>query len=176
MNDGLNRVILLGNLGAEPDLRYTTNGTAVLNFRLATNETFLDRNKESHERTDWHQIVVWGNRAEALSKLLAKGSTVLVEGGLRTSSFEKDGVKRSKTEVHAREICFTGGPRRTPPPRLDRLDLPEEPLGLPPPPASDVRELAEARVAAVAAAAMKAPMAAMGRTERRADPLDEMPY
>jgi single-strand DNA-binding protein len=111
MGDGLNRVILLGNLGADPELRYTTGGTAVLNLRLATNETFVDKNKERQERTDWHQVVVWGAQAESLSKMLSKGTCVLVEGGLRTSSYEKDGTKRYKTEVYAREVCLTSGRR-----------------------------------------------------------------
>jgi single-strand DNA-binding protein len=108
MSEGLNRVILLGHLGADPELRYTTGGTAVLNMRLATNESFLDRNKELQERTDWHQVVVWGARAEGLSKILMKGACLLIEGGLRTSSYEKDGTKRYKTEIHAKEICLAG--------------------------------------------------------------------
>lgn len=108
MSEGLNRVILLGHLGADPDLRYTATGTAVLNLRMATNESFVDRNKETQERTDWHQVVVWGARAEGLSKILMKGTCLLVEGGLRTSSYEKDGTKRYKTEIHAREICLAG--------------------------------------------------------------------
>lgn len=108
MSDGMNRVLLLGNLGANPELRFTASGTAVMNFRLATSETFVDRNKEPQSRTDWHNIVVWGARAQGLSKVLVKGTMVLVEGGLRTSSFEKDGVRRYKTEVHARDIHLVG--------------------------------------------------------------------
>jgi single-strand DNA-binding protein len=108
MSDGMNRVILLGNVGADPELRYTTAGVAVLNVRLATNESYVDRNKEPQERTEWHTVVVWGNRAEGLSRVLAKGSGVLIEGTLRTSSYEKDGQKRYRTEVHARDVFFTG--------------------------------------------------------------------
>ena len=108
MSDGMNKVLLLGNLGASPELRFTAGGTAVLNFRLATSETFLDRNKEQQSRTDWHSVVVWGARAQGLSKVLSKGTMVLVEGGLRTSSYEKDGVRRYKTEIHAREIHLVG--------------------------------------------------------------------
>jgi single-strand DNA-binding protein len=108
MSDGMNRVILLGNLGADPELRYTTAGVAVLNVRLATNESYVDRNKEPQERTEWHTVVVWGNRAEGLSRVLTKGAGVLVEGTLRTSSYEKDGQKRYRTEVHARDVFFTG--------------------------------------------------------------------
>jgi single-strand DNA-binding protein len=108
----MNKVLLLGNLGATPELRFTAGGTPVLNFRLATSETFLDRNKEPQSRTDWHSVVVWGPRAQGLSKVLGKGTMVLVEGGLRTSSYEKDGVKRYKTEIHAKDIHLVG--RRLP--------------------------------------------------------------
>ncbi|HEY4121975.1 MAG TPA: single-stranded DNA-binding protein [Byssovorax sp.] len=114
----MNRVILLGNIGADPEIKYGANGVAVLKLRVATHESYLDKNKERQERTDWHDVVVFGARAEALSKLLSKGSGVLVEGGLRTSSYEKDGVTRYRTEVVAREICFAGrrgdGPREAP--------------------------------------------------------------
>lgn len=108
MSDGMNKVILLGNLGADPELRYTATGAPVLNLRLATNESYLDKNREQHERTEWHAVVIWGTRGEALSKILSKGSCVAVEGTLRTSSWEKDGLRRYKTEVHAREIFLTG--------------------------------------------------------------------
>ena len=107
MSEGMNRVMLLGNLGADPELRYTPAGQAVLNIRLATNESFLDRNKVSQSRTEWHSVVVWGARAEALARILGKGMCLLIEGWLRTSSYEKDGVKRYKTEVVAKEVCFT---------------------------------------------------------------------
>src|SRR5689334_9592316 len=112
MSQGLNKVILLGNLGAEPELRHTQGGQAVLHLRLATNESRLDKNRELKERTEWHNVTVWGPRAEALAKLLAKGTCVLVEGRMSTTSYEKDGVKRYRTEVVAREICLTG--RRSP--------------------------------------------------------------
>lgn len=108
MSDGMNKVILLGNLGADPELRYTGGGVAVLSFRLATTETWIDKNRELQERTEWHNVVVFGGRAEGLAKHLVKGSSVLVEGGLRTSSYEKEGQKRYKTEVHARDVFFTG--------------------------------------------------------------------
>ena len=111
MSDGINRVFLLGKLGAEPELRTTQGGLSVLNLRLATNESWLDKNKQQQERVEWHDVVIWGNRAEALAKLLSKGDGLMIEGGLRTSSYEKDGVKRFKTEVHAREVCFAGKAR-----------------------------------------------------------------
>ncbi len=109
MAEGLNRVMLLGNLGADPELRYTQSGSAVLNMRLATTESYLDRNKVRQERTDWHNIVLWGKRGEALAKFLTKGTTIFVEGGLRTSSYDdKEGNKRYKTEIHATNIILAG--------------------------------------------------------------------
>lgn len=110
MADGLNRVMLLGNLGADPELRQTNSGQAVLKLRLATSETYLDRNKVRQERTEWHQVIVWGKRAEALHKILSKGSRIFVEGGIRTSSYEdKDGNKRYRTEIQAQNVILSGG-------------------------------------------------------------------
>ncbi len=110
MAEGLNRVILLGNLGADPELRMTNGGTAVLNIRLATSETYLDRNKQRQERTEWHRVVIWGKRAEALGKILTKGDRILVEGSLRTSSYDdRDGNKRYTTEIVATNIVLSGG-------------------------------------------------------------------
>jgi single-strand DNA-binding protein len=112
MADGLNRVMLLGNLGADPELRMTSGGQAVLKLRLATSETYLDRNKVRQERTEWHSVIIWGKRGEALAKILAKGSRIFVEGGLRTSSYDdKEGKKRYKTEVVANNIILSGGGR-----------------------------------------------------------------
>lgn len=110
MADGLNRVTLLGNLGADPELRHTRDGGAVLNLRLATTESYLDRDKVRKERTDWHSVTVWGKRGEALAGILRKGSQLLVEGSLRTSSYEdRDGNKRYKTEVNATNVVLCGG-------------------------------------------------------------------
>jgi single-strand DNA-binding protein len=110
MAEGLNRVMLLGNLGQDPELRMTSGGQAVLKLRLATSETYLDRNKVRQERTEWHSVVVWGKRGEALSKILSKGSRIFVEGGLRTSSYDdKEGHKRYRTEVVANNIILSGG-------------------------------------------------------------------
>lgn len=110
MAEGLNRVMLLGNLGADPELRFTQSGQAVLSLRLATTESYLDKDKVRKERTDWHSIVVWGKRGEALAKILGKGSSIFVEGSLRTSSYDdRDGNKRYKTEVIANNILLTGG-------------------------------------------------------------------
>jgi len=108
MKDGLNKVMLLGNVGSDPELRYTQGGAASLYFRLATHESYSDRNKETRERTEWHHVVMWGARAEGLSKVLNKGAHVLVEGSLRTSSYEREGVRHQKTEVQARDLWFMG--------------------------------------------------------------------
>ena len=112
MAEGLNRVMLLGNLGADPELRFTQGGQAVLNLRLATTESYLDKDKVRKERTDWHSVVVWGKRGEALSKILAKGSSIFIEGSIRTSSYDdREGHKRYKTEIIANNILLTGGGR-----------------------------------------------------------------
>ena len=109
MADGFNRVMLFGNLGMDPELRMTAGGAAVLKMRLATSESYLDRNKERRERTEWHNVVVWGKRAEALGKFLSKGSKLFVEGSLRTSSYEdRDGNKRHRTEIVATNIVLAG--------------------------------------------------------------------
>lgn len=115
MAEGLNRVMLLGNLGADPELRFTQGGQAVLNIRVATTESYLDKDRVRKERTDWHNVVVWGKRGEALAKILGKGSSVFIEGALRTSSYDdRDGNKRYKTEIHATNVLLTGRGRGAP--------------------------------------------------------------
>jgi single-strand DNA-binding protein len=106
MSTGFNRVTLFGNLGAEPELRTTGTGVPVMSFSLATNEVWIDKDQNKQEKTEWHRIVMFGSRATPLSRMLSKGERVLVEGSLRTSSYEKDGVKRYKTEVIASDVCF----------------------------------------------------------------------
>jgi single-strand DNA-binding protein len=108
MAEGLNRVMLLGNLGADPELKVTQGGQAVLKLRLATTERYKDKTEQWQERTEWHSITVWGRRGEALAKILGKGSTIFVEGSLRTSSYEKEGEKRYRTEVIANNIILAG--------------------------------------------------------------------
>lgn len=110
MPDGLNRVLLIGNLGRDPELRYTQSGQAVLSLRLATNESFLNRDGERQERTEWHSVTVWGKRGEGLNKVISKGSQMCIEGRLQTRSWEdKQGQKRYTTEVVATNVILLGG-------------------------------------------------------------------
>ncbi len=105
MARGVNKVILIGNAGADPELRYTPGGTAVSNFSIATNESWTDSGGEKQERTEWHRIVVWGRLAEICNQYLRKGSKVYIEGKLQTRSWEgQDGLKRYSTEVVARDM------------------------------------------------------------------------
>jgi single-strand DNA-binding protein len=108
MSEGLNKVMLLGNLGADPELRMTPGGQPILKLRLATSETYVDRNDVRQERTEWHSVTLWGKRGEALAKILTKGERVFVEGRLQTSSYEKDGEKRYRTEIVATNIVLNG--------------------------------------------------------------------
>ncbi len=110
MAEGLNRVMQMGNLAQDPELRYTQGGQAVLNMRLAVSESYKDsRTGEWKENVQFFNVVLWGKRAEALGKFLTKGAGMFVEGSLRNSSFEgKDGVKRYKTEINARNVILTG--------------------------------------------------------------------
>ena len=110
MAGGVNKVILVGNLGADPDMRYTPSGAGVCELRLATNESWTDRDGAKQERTEWHRIVVWGKRAEVCSKYLSKGRQVYIEGKIRTRSWEdKEGNKRWTTEIIANDVQFLGG-------------------------------------------------------------------
>lgn len=108
MAEGLNKVMLLGNLGADPELKMTQGGSAILKLRLATTESYLDKNNTRQERTEWHSVTMWGKRGEALSRFLQKGERIFVEGSLRTSSYEKDGEKRYRTEIIANNIILAG--------------------------------------------------------------------
>ena len=105
----VNKVILVGRLGQDPEMRYTPSGTAVCNLSLATSESFQDRNGERQERTEWHRLVVWGKIGETCSKYLKKGRQVYVEGRLQTRSWEdKNGQKRYTTEINANNVQFLG--------------------------------------------------------------------
>ncbi|UCD89393.1 MAG: single-stranded DNA-binding protein [Desulfobacterales bacterium] len=105
----INKVILIGNLGRDPEVRYTADGRAVANFSIATSERWKDKNTgEMQERTEWHNIVAWGKLGEICGEYLAKGKQVFIEGRLQTRSWEKDGVTRYTTEVIASEMKMLG--------------------------------------------------------------------
>ncbi|HEV7731905.1 MAG TPA: single-stranded DNA-binding protein [Candidatus Binatia bacterium] len=106
----LNRVMLIGNLGKDPEVRFTPGGQAVARFSLATSEVFNDREGQRQERTEWHNIVVWGKQAETCGQYLAKGRQVYLEGSIRSRQYDdKDGNKRYITEVIAQRVQFLGG-------------------------------------------------------------------
>jgi single-strand DNA-binding protein len=106
----VNKVILIGNLGRDPELRYTPGGQAVANFTLATNERFSTKDGEKQERTEWHRIVAWGRTGEICAQYLSKGRSVYVEGRLQTREWEdKEGQKRKTTEIVANTVQFIGG-------------------------------------------------------------------
>ncbi len=105
----VNKVILVGRLGQDPELKSTPSGMSVCNFSIATSENWVDRSGQKQERTEWHRIVVWGKLAENCGQYLKKGRQVYVEGYLQTRSWEdKDGQKRYTTEVVARIVQFLG--------------------------------------------------------------------
>ncbi|MBW2425381.1 MAG: single-stranded DNA-binding protein [Deltaproteobacteria bacterium] len=106
---GVNKAILVGNLGRDPELRQTPSGQSVCNFTLATSESWTDRNGERVERTEWHRIVAWGKTGELCAQYLSKGRTVYVEGRIQTREWEdKDGNKRYTTEINAQNVNFIG--------------------------------------------------------------------
>lgn len=105
----LNKVMLIGNLGADPELRYTQNQTPVATFSIATTESWTGHDGQKQEKTEWHRIVAWQKTAEICQKYLTKGKQVYVEGRLGTRSWEdKDGIKRYATEVTATQVLFLG--------------------------------------------------------------------
>jgi len=122
---GVNKVILIGNLGGDPELRTTPGGTSVATFTLATNETWNDKDGQRQERTEWHRIVAWGRLAEICGQYLSKGRQVYIEGRLQTRSWEdKQGNQRKTTEVIAREMQMLGG-------RGEGGDRPQQSSGTP---------------------------------------------
>ncbi len=142
----VNRVILVGNLGKDAELRYTPGGSAVSTFSMATTEVFKDKEGQRKEQTEWHTVVVWGKQAENCSQYLSKGRQVYVEGRLRTRSWDdKEGKKQYKTEIVAQTVQFLsggggerraggGGPRPSAPDRGgSSSDEAPEDIGTPPP-------------------------------------------
>ena len=106
----VNKVILIGNLGRDPELRFTRDGQGVANFTLATNERWRDKDGQNQERTEWHRIVVWGKQAENCAQYLQKGRSCYIEGRIQTREREdKEGNKRQTTEIVAQNVTFLGG-------------------------------------------------------------------
>jgi single-strand DNA-binding protein len=106
----VNKVILVGNLGRDAELRYTPGGAAVATLNLATTEVWNDRNSQRQEKTEWHRVVLWGKQAESLQEYLTKGKQIYVEGRLQTRQWDdKDGNKRYTTEIKADRITLLGG-------------------------------------------------------------------
>src|SRR5437899_4579649 len=116
MAGSVNKVILIGNLGRDPEVRYTPGGQAVANFTVATNENWTDKQGQKQERTEWHRIVVWGKLAELCGEYLSKGRQAYIEGRLQTREWtNKEGAKQYTNEVVANPlggaICLSGGER-----------------------------------------------------------------
>jgi single-strand DNA-binding protein len=110
---GVNKVILIGNLGKDPEVRYTPGGQAVANFNIATNENWTDKQGQKQERTEWHRIVVWGKTAELCGEYLSKGRQVYIEGRLQTREWQnKEGAKQYTTEIVANQVVFLSGGER----------------------------------------------------------------
>lgn len=138
--NGINRVSLLGNLGFDPELKYTQSGQAVMRCRLATNEVY-GKGEARRTHTEWHTVIIWGSRAEGLSKILQQGTSCLIEGRLRTRSWEdREGTKRYTTEVHATNVVVTGKGR----PREEQQVEEEEQQSMFSEEAEEVLETAEA--------------------------------
>ncbi|MFT5144840.1 MAG: single-strand DNA-binding protein [Rhodothermales bacterium] len=110
MARGINKVVLVGNLGQDPELRYTGSGTAVCNLRIATTESYKDANGDWIEKTEWHSVVAWSRLAEICNEYLRKGSQVYFEGSLQSRSYQdRDGNTRYTTEIKAKEMLMLGG-------------------------------------------------------------------
>ena len=104
----VNKVFLIGNLGRDAEQRHTPNGTAVSNFTLATTDMWTDKSGQRQERTEWHRVVVWDRQSESLQPYLTKGKQICVEGRLQTREWNRDGNKRSTTEIRADRITLLG--------------------------------------------------------------------
>lgn len=105
----INKVILLGNLGRDPETRHTQSGTAVCTLSVATSRRQKSQSGQFEDKTEWHRVTVWDKRAEVCAKYLAKGRQVYVEGRIETRQYEQDGVKKYATDIIAHEVKFIGG-------------------------------------------------------------------
>lgn len=109
MSRSLNKVQLIGNLGKDPELKYTPSGVAVATFSIATSESWKDQEGNQQEKTEWHNIVAWRKLAEIVGEYLKKGKKVYIEGKIQTRSYEKDGIKRYITEIVADQLIMLDG-------------------------------------------------------------------
>ncbi len=123
---GVNKAILIGNLGSDPEMRYTAGGTAVCKFSLATSRRYTGKDGQKQEKTEWHRIVAWGKLAEICGQYLSKGKQVMIEGRIEYGSYEKDGVKHYTTDIVAENMQMLGGPGPS-----NRGQEPEPPFGPP---------------------------------------------
>jgi single-strand DNA-binding protein len=113
MAGSVNKVILIGHLGKDPEVRYTPNGQAVANFTVATNDSWTDKAGQKQDRTEWHRVVVWAKLAELCAEYLSKGRQVYLEGRLQTREWtNKENVKQYTTEVVANQVVFLSGGER----------------------------------------------------------------
>jgi single-strand DNA-binding protein len=136
MAGGLNKAVLIGNLGRDPEMRYTQSGVAVANFNIATSETWTNKEGEKETRTEWHRIVAFGKLGEICGEYLAKGRQVFIEGRIQTRDWEdKEGVKRYTTEIVANQMIMLGSRDSAvatdsfdgPPPAEPETSLPQTP-------------------------------------------------
>ncbi len=110
----LNKVMIIGNLGADPEVRHTQSGATVCNLRVATTDRWTDKSGEKQERTEWHNIVVWGRTAENCGQFLSKGRSVFIEGRIQSSEYtDKDGNQRRSFDIVANTVQFLGGGERS---------------------------------------------------------------
>jgi len=108
---GVNKVILIGNLGADPEVRHLENGSVVANFNIATSETYTNKNGERVDQTEWHRIELWDRLAQIAEQYLKKGNQVYIEGRLRTENWtDKDGQPRSRVSIRGNSMTLLGGP------------------------------------------------------------------
>ena len=121
----VNKVILVGNLGRDAELRYTSSGVAVATLGLATTRTWKDKNGERKDETEWHRVVLWDRLAQSLSEYLVKGKQIYVEGRLQTRQWEKDGQKRYTTEIRADQVVLLGGGGRASAARAETSAAPD---------------------------------------------------
>ena len=119
---GLNKVVLIGNLGRDPEIRYSQQGLAVVNFSIATSEQWTDKNTgDRQEKTEWHNIVVFGKQAETCQKYLSKGSQIFIEGRLQTSTYEKEGQTHYMTKIIGSNFQFLDGKQGNPGSEIDQI-------------------------------------------------------